>query len=291
LPALRQAFLVGDVLTAGDVAKLCHLAPNLSCVNLYGSTESQRAVGYYVVPEEIARGAAGVDDPSRAFPLGRGMPDVQLLVLNRAMGLAGIGEVGEIYLRSPHLARGYLGDEDLTGRRFLENPWGAHRPGDRQLVAFVVGTVSTLALRRVLRSRLPEFMIPARFVALQELPRTPTRKLDRTALGRLDNLEGSETAADLVPPRSATEVLIAEIWCAELGLDRVSVHDNFFDLGGHSLQSVVVIDRLQKRLKVQILLRDLYLQTLRQLATSLDAAVAGTAQVPEHSPTQGSDLR
>src|SRR6185312_2032713 len=121
LPSLRCAFVVGDLLKKAEVARLQRLAPGLTCFNLYGSTETQRAVGFFAVPRPEAPewGRLGRE----VLPLGRGMEDVQLLILNPASGLAGIGELGEIHVRSPHLARGYLGDEGLTAERFLANPW------------------------------------------------------------------------------------------------------------------------------------------------------------------------
>jgi amino acid adenylation domain-containing protein len=121
IPSLRRAFFVGDVLTRRDVERLRALAPEVACVNLYGSTETQRAVGYHRVEKGAAR---------EVYPLGRGMPDVQLLVLTPAGLQAGIGEAGEVCVRSPHLAAGYLGDPDLTARRFVTNPFTG-REGDR----------------------------------------------------------------------------------------------------------------------------------------------------------------
>lgn len=125
--SLRYSFLVGDVLTKRDVARLRKLAPKITCVNLYGSTETQRAVGHFVVPN------TEVDAPAfdkQVLPLGQGIKDVQLLVLNREQQLCGIGEAGEIYFRSPHLAKGYLGDATLTNERFIQNPF-TNEAGDR----------------------------------------------------------------------------------------------------------------------------------------------------------------
>jgi acyl-coenzyme A synthetase/AMP-(fatty) acid ligase/acyl carrier protein len=117
LPALKHAFFVGDKLTWDDVAGLHRLAPNCTCINSYGLTETQRAVSYYEIPPQPT------DIPvNGTFPVGRGMPNVQALILNKAQGLAGIGEAGEIYMRSPHLARGYLNDLELTQARFITNP-------------------------------------------------------------------------------------------------------------------------------------------------------------------------
>jgi acyl carrier protein len=98
-------------------------------VNLYGSTETQRAVGHFVVSGAEGEGTPNLDR-KEVLPLGRGMKDVQLLVLNPDKQLAGIGEIGEIFVRSPHLAKGYLGDEAGTHERFINNPF-SNQAGDR----------------------------------------------------------------------------------------------------------------------------------------------------------------
>ena len=96
--------------------------------------ETQRAVSYYVIPPGPIETRA-----SEVLPIGKEMSDVQLLVLTTEQKLAGIGEVGELYMRSPHLARGYLYDKTLTEERFLANPFTHDRTIDctvRGIVAY-----------------------------------------------------------------------------------------------------------------------------------------------------------
>lgn len=120
MPSLRYAFFVGDKLSRGDVSRLRRLAPKVMCIASYGTTETQRAVGYYPVPPE-----AELQDnrDNEIYPLGRGIDGVQLLVLTDEKVLAGVGQLGEIYVRSPHLAKGYIADEAVTQARFLTNPF------------------------------------------------------------------------------------------------------------------------------------------------------------------------
>ena len=123
---LRYAFVVGDVLTRNDVARLRELAPSVTCINLYGTTETQRALGYYIVSDQTLKPqdkAARVSSEKESLPVGQGIDEVQLLVLTAGQQLAGVGELGELYVRSPHLARGYLHDSLLTRARFIINPF------------------------------------------------------------------------------------------------------------------------------------------------------------------------
>ncbi|MEZ4646804.1 MAG: thioesterase domain-containing protein [Chloroflexota bacterium] len=128
MPSLRRAFFVGDVLTRRDVARLCNLAPNLTVVNFYGSTETQRAVSYYIIEESVEE--LTTSRAKEIVPLGRGVKDAQLILLNNASQLAGIGEVAEIHMRSHHLALRYQGDDAQTAYRFLPNTF-TNIPGDR----------------------------------------------------------------------------------------------------------------------------------------------------------------
>src|SRR3990172_5603493 len=142
-------------------------------------------------------------------------------------------------------------------------------PGDKRLVAYVVPVQgqapAAIELRHFLKERLPEYMVPSAFVMLDMLPLTPNGKVDRRALPKPDGLH-AETDESYVAPRTPMEKFIAEIWQEALGVDRVSVHDNFFDLGGHSLLSIKVISRIEKKIGQRIDPREIILQTLGQLA-------------------------
>lgn len=121
-PSLERAFFVGDVLTTRDCKSLRELAVNCNIVNMYGTTETQRAVSYYEIPSK-ARDPHAMDKLKDLVPAGQGMQNVQLLVVNRddPTKLCGIGEVGEIYVRAAGLAEGYKNDPALNEKKFVMN--------------------------------------------------------------------------------------------------------------------------------------------------------------------------
>ncbi|MFL5540284.1 MAG: non-ribosomal peptide synthetase, partial [Longimicrobiaceae bacterium] len=122
-------------------------------------------------------------------------------------------------------------------------------PGGPRLVAYVVGDAEAEALGAHLLASLPEYMVPAAFVALGALPVTPNGKLDRRAL------PAPEYAADearYVAPRTPTEELLAAIWAEVLRIGRVGVHDSFFALGGHSLLATRVVAHVREVLEGEI---------------------------------------
>lgn len=127
IPKLRNAFFVGDVLTKRDCHRLQGLAANVRIINMYGTTETQRAVSYFEIPSVT-------DDPTflatqkDIMPAGEGMVDVQLLVVNRndKNVPCAIGEVGEIYVRSGGLAEGYT-DAEATSQKFVTNWFSADK--------------------------------------------------------------------------------------------------------------------------------------------------------------------
>ena len=129
------------------------------------------------------------------------------------------------------------------------------RPGEKQLVAYVVGGVDTGELRAHVRRSLPEYMVPAAFVVLEALPLTPNGKVDRDALPAPELAPAEER---YVAPRTPAEEVLAGIWAEVLRLERVGVHDNFFELGGHSLLATRVVSRIRAVFGVELPLRALF---------------------------------
>lgn len=122
IPSLANVFFVGDLLLKRDCRKLQDLAPNVFIVNMYGTTETQRAVSYYELPSQ-AKDAQFLDKMPDVIPAGQGMQHVQLLVVNRddRTKMCDFDEIGEIYVRAGGLAEGYLGLTELTSEKFIRN--------------------------------------------------------------------------------------------------------------------------------------------------------------------------
>lgn len=125
IPSLRNAFFVGDVLTKRDCTRLQSLAKNVCIINMYGTTETQRAVSYFAIPS-VNEDSTFLSTQKDLIPAGQGMIDVQLLVVNRTDRNVpcAVGEMGEIYVRSGGLAEGYL-DPNSTAEKFVPNWFGA----------------------------------------------------------------------------------------------------------------------------------------------------------------------
>lgn len=121
-PSLHHAFFVGDLLIKRDCRKLQELAENVRIVNMYGTTETQRAVSYYEVPSR-AESPDFLNSLGDVIPAGKGMHDVQLLIVDRdnIQRQCNIGESGEIYVRAAGLAEGYLGQPELNEQKFVQN--------------------------------------------------------------------------------------------------------------------------------------------------------------------------
>jgi amino acid adenylation domain-containing protein len=305
IPGVRRVFFAGDLLSLRDVEKTRDLMPQADIINFYASSESQRASGYKVFSGKAAAGAKEIP------PLGRGVEDVQLLVANARGEMAGVGELGEIWVRSPHLALGYLGDEKFTAEKFIVNPFTGragdriYRTGERgrllpdgevefagrpehqasirgfridlseiecalarhagvrsaavaarqdgaeetRLVGYVVPEKEPGPnpgdLRLFLRRILPDYMLPSAFVFLKALPLTAGGKIDRAALPPADQ-DRPELQNRYVAPRTPVEKILADVWAEILNLKSVGVHDDFFDLGGHSILAVRLVAEVER---------------------------------------------
>jgi amino acid adenylation domain-containing protein len=339
LQSLRWVFFAGEPLTNSLIRRWRQAFPQVSrIVNLYGPTETTLAKCCYPVPSDPLPGVQ---------PIGEPLPETQALVMRDSGQLCGIGEPGEIVLRTPFRSLGYVNAPAENRKRFFPNPFREdrrdllYRTGDRGryradgsveihgrlddqvkirgvrvepdevtavlskhpavkscavvprtdeqgeafLVAYVVASeqnqAMTADLRSYLSTQLPSAMLPSAFMLLDALPLTPNGKVDRWALpapsGRHPALD-----AVYVAPRTPTEEILAGIWAAVLGLDRVGVEDNFFELGGHSLLATRIISRLYNAFQVAIPLRSFFeAPTLAGLAEAIEK-VKDRAEQAEH---------
>ena len=155
--------------------------------------------------------------------------------------------------------------------------------GDQSLAAFVVADgesdPTVEGLRQFLKERLPEPMIPSRFVVVPALPLTPNGKLDRKAL---ETLEGDHLSmeAKYVAPRSGLEQALAAIWQDLLRRDRVGMTDNFFHVGGHSLVAITLCAEIARRMAVEVPLRRVFEHpTIEEMARWLEGKPENSRKV------------
>jgi len=148
----------------------------------------------------------------------------------------------------------------------------------KRLIAYIVASVpnpSPHELRNFLMKRLPDYMVPSVFIALDHLPLTPNGKVNRQAL---PPPEGAKPALDqsLIEPRTEIEALVAKVWRNVLKIERLGIHDNFFELGGHSLLGSQVVARLRDVFCRQIPLRALFeAPTVAQFALKIERIIQG----------------
>jgi len=313
------------------VAKLLAACPQLTMCNAYGPTETTTFATLH--PMRAGSQRAG------ALPIGAPIDNMRAYVLDSALQLASVGQVGELYLGGSGLARGYLARPALTAERFVADPFHAgerlyrtgdlvrwradgtldfvgradrqvklrgfriepveieaallaqrgvrqaavvvreDRPGQKQLVAYIVGapdlTLDTVVLRRVLGERLPAYMVPAAIVPLPVLPLTTNGKLDHRALPAPD-FDRTQVRAPGTPQEQVLAGLFAEV----LGLNQVGVDDSFFELGGHSLLAARLISRIRSVMSAEVPLADIFdAPTVAQLAARME-----TTRRPARAP-------
>jgi amino acid adenylation domain-containing protein len=148
---------------------------------------------------------------------------------------------------------------------------------NKSLVAYITfqpqQTITIPELRRFLESKLPNYMLPTAIVVLKALPLTPNGKIDRRALPAPD-LTQLISESNFVAPATPVEEMLAGVWTQVLGLEKIGVNDNFFDLGGHSLIATRVISQIRQVFEVEIPLRRLFeLPTVSELAKEIQTAI------------------
>ncbi len=243
-----------------------------------------RSLGYYGQPEltkEVFIQNPFSDDPNdivyKTGDFGRFMEDKTLEFLGRRdqqVKVRGVRiELGEIEnLLREHEA---IADVAVVDRDDGE--------GNKFLVAYVSmsnGNGSE-GLRQYLAARLPETMVPSAFVELNQLPRTLNGKIDRKALPALELRKGErekEALATLTP----VEEIVAGIWCEVLRLPSVGRHENFFNLGGHSLLMTQVLSRIREYLKVELTIRAMFeAATVAEMSHLIDTEINAGKQHEE----------
>ena len=211
----------------------------------------------------------GGEQPSKLYKTGdlaRYLPDGDIEYLGRIDNQVKIrgfrielGEIEAVLLSHPQVREAVV----------LVNE--SDRPEDRALVAYIVlndPTCATQSLREFVKRQLPDYMIPAYWLILDNLPLTSNGKIDRRALP-LPNPELNRSI-DYVAPDNPTQTAIAAIFGQVLKLEKVGINDNFFEIGGNSLQATQVISRLRESFALELPLRRLFEQpTVADLALAV----------------------
>jgi amino acid adenylation domain-containing protein len=238
--------------------------------------------GYWRRPDLTAD--SFFDDPAdekrkiyRTGDLGRMLPDGCLLHLGRK----------DFFVK----IRGYRVELDEIEMQLMEFPGIKdvvvtalnNNSGDERLVAYVVPQTApgpnVSEMRRFLADKLPDYMIPTTFIALDALPLTDTLKVDRKALPEPKGLR-PEIAASYAPPRNSVEEALAKIWADLLDLNQVGINDNFFDLGGHSLTATRVISRVVETFSLDLPITVLFdSPTVAELAEIIVERKSGVLKV------------
>lgn len=255
------------------------------------------ACGYLAQPELTAQ--RFVPDPFHPDPqarlyrsgdLGRWDADGHLLYVGRAdhqVKLHGVrielGEIESTLRRHPQVRDALTLLHTTESDAYLAAYVVTHSDDDAEL---------TQELRQFLRHSLPEYMLPRYILRLPHIPLTPTGKVDRKALPAPHT---QSVAAAYVAPRNDVERTVVEIWQDVLGVDKIGINDNFFDLGGHSLLLVNVHDRLQAAFQKSFPLVEMYrYATVLALTTYLSGSDTDddrASQVQDRASRQKEALR
>lgn len=349
LNSLKHILLGGESIIAGDIETASKNYPHVRFINHYGPTETTiGCIANHVTPSDFSQ---FIERPT----IGKPISNTKAYLLNKKMGLLPIGCKGELYIGGAGVSLGYLGNEELTKEKFLDNPFvpeeKMYRTGDlvrrlpagdieflgridqqvkirgyrielgeiehqlashngikecvvqvreieadESLVAYYVSSseISSGEFRGHLSERLPDYMIPSRYVRLDRVPLTPNGKLDSKSLPDPE----VQATHDMVKASNELEAILVEIWAKVLGHDKISVDNNFFDIGGDSLKLIRVNSLIAQKLEGKVQVTDLFeFPTIKQLAQFISAGQKNEAehpkskskatQLPKHKVSEG----
>ncbi|MBF0551276.1 MAG: amino acid adenylation domain-containing protein, partial [Deltaproteobacteria bacterium] len=341
-PQLKHILMAGEALYGRDVIKWMDLVGDrIELTNLYGASET-------TLIKTFNRLRARPANPHAIIPVGQPISNAAILIV-KGKQLCSIGEIGDIYIKTPFMTKGYYGDPDLTSRSFVPNPLTneandlVYRTGDlgRYLpdrsVEFI-GRLDTQVkvngirielaeIERALRGHaaldqavvqafksreneptlacyytekqpvtadqireyllqfLPDYMVPAFFVQLDEFPLNLNGKIDRKALPKPEEMLYDKIKYE--PPANDLESQLENIWKDVLGLKKVGVTSPFFEIGGQSLKATRIVSRIYKVLGVEVTLKNFFENsTVRKLADLIGRLGTSIYREIEPAPEQ-----
>ncbi len=325
--------LVGGEAIDDEIWNLLAAGKQTTFFNVYGPTEC-------TVDTTVRR-----IEPTGEVLIGRPLNNVQTYVLDTNDYPVPPGVAAELVIGGAGVARGYLGNPELTAMRFVPDSFSAtagarlyrsgdrvryrtggeinflgrldyqvkirghrielgeveaalrrdsqvqeavvvekveHR-GDKRLVAYIVAdqpaSLSLPVLQKSLREQLPDYMMPTGWVVLDEIPLTPSGKVDRAALPDPGGMR-RDTGQSFVAPSTMIEEALAGIWREVLRVDQVRNEDNFFFLGGHSLLATQIISRIRDSFQVELPVRSLFESpTLAEMAGRIETSMRSGASM------------
>ncbi|MGD2085121.1 MAG: amino acid adenylation domain-containing protein [Candidatus Aminicenantes bacterium] len=320
LKNLKSVTVAGDNFTEELVREHREKLPKVKLYNEYGPTENSVCSTVY----EFNRKNTNV-------LIGKPINNVKCYIQDENRKIDPVGVPGELWVSGAGLARGYLNRVELTGDKFIRNPfipgemiyktgdcarWRGDgnleflgrkdhqvkirgfrielgeienqllqhpeikeaivmakedKRGDKYLCAYLVARVelNVTELREHLLKYLPEYMVPAQFVELKQMPLTPNGKIDRKKLPEPD--QNINSGVRYVAPQTQMEKKLEEIWKDELELEKVGIHDNYFNIGGDSIKSIRLINLVNQKLNTNLKIVDLYINnTIEKLANKLE---------------------
>ena len=215
--------------------------------------------------------------------LARYLPDGNIEYLGRIDGMVKIrgyrvdlGEVEAVLSKHPQISQAVT---TVHGESAKEKYLAAY------FIPIIGQTINASDLRQFLAAQLSEHMIPSAFVQMDSFPLSPNGKVNRRLLTPPDN-ERPELSQSYIAPSTPTEEILAEIWVEVLGVKKVGINDNFFQLGGHSLKAIQLISRIRQTFELEVTIRDLFSHpTVKELATATAAIAGGEEIIDEISRT------